>query len=258
MDKKQIFSFLILMAMLVVTLPAFAVTDSSTNLKVTLLHNTSDATSTGQGIPNASVGAKEVLSDGSYKWVASGKSDADGVLHLNLPKLGTGTKYILYTKQLSNIYSYSDFITTPGETNFVIGKSPVTVTAGGTNTPLTDVSITVLREKDDGSFGWFTRGNTDESGILYLDLPNTASGERYQFYTYSPWDNSKQYSPIIATNGALTFTVGNAPVKATVLNTHTGTPLVNLSITAYEILPTGKNSGSEVKKVIRQAKSPSI
>ncbi len=232
MPKTIMYKFIGLF-LLLLAFTAHAGTSPTPNFNVTLINGLS-----GQAIANQEITAKKIVGD-SYKWIASDTTDSNGSVSFYLDGLGGGSQYKLYTKAYSDFPAWSDLISNPGNYLFKVGMIPVKVVAGGTNAPLPNHEITVKEEQNDGSWKWFAQATTNQNGLITIDLPGIENGRIFKLSARSPWDDSYKYSDPITSNGPMTFTVGNAPLRVKLIDYHTGVALSGIDITAKEKLQDG-------------------
>jgi hypothetical protein len=90
-----------------------------------------------------------------------------------------------------------------------------------------------------GTKTWVKNSTTDSTGTVRLDLPGLGQGRTYVLRAKSPADGSDKYSNDITTPGQMVFTVGNAPLRVTMVDALSGAAIPGVQITASERLAGG-------------------
>ncbi|MCP4996598.1 MAG: hypothetical protein GY934_22915, partial [Gammaproteobacteria bacterium] len=173
---------------------------------------------------------------GSQQWTTARTTDAQGHVTFDLEGLGSGINYVLRTAPYNGGYVYSSETAAPGNITFPVGELPVTVLAGDGSGPLVNIQITLSELMPDGTLTDVKSGHTDASGLIIFDAPNIGTGRIYVVRANSPHDGTRKQSSPIVSKGAITFTVGNAPLNVTLANSLTGQPLAGQEIVALKIL----------------------
>ena len=199
-------------------------------------------TSGASGAPLASykVTAYEVQADGSAKWMASGSTDAGGVIRFDLLGLRAGRPYRLYAKSpIDGSGKYSADLTAEGVVDFVVGGPPLRVAAvnGLSGAPLPGLKVTARELKADGTTTWVRELTADGAGILLFDLDGLGSGRRYTLYA-RPYNGGSVTSEAIDMPGDVWFRLGTVPVQ--LVDADTEQVLPDRRLIAYRKLDSGE------------------
>ena len=192
------------------------------------------------GLPVAGINviAKKRVGD-TFTWVAQKPTDAAGRASFQLAGLGTTATYVFFCNPYGNGSAQSRDVTKPGTYRFPVGTLAVRVVAGGTLAPMPNVQVTIKERLADSSLRWVGQPLTDANGRLKLDPAGLGSGRTYVLEAASPWDGTIKRSNDIRDRGELTFVVGNAPLKVTLVNAITLQPIPQIAIAAREKLADG-------------------
>lgn len=180
------------------------------------------------------IDAYERLPDGTLKSYRQRTTNSAGRATFDLEGLGSGRLYVLRAKPYNGMTSDSEDLRAAGEFLFKVGTLKVLVVAGGTNKPLAAARVDAYERLADGTLAFVKGGNTDASGVIRFDLSGLGRGRTFALRAKSPTDGSTKYSNDITQPGAMTFVVGNAPLRVTVVDGISGTPMVGLSVAASE------------------------
>ncbi|MBV1873738.1 MAG: DUF1800 domain-containing protein [Gammaproteobacteria bacterium] len=189
----------------------------------------------GEQLNDVRVTAYEKLADGSKQWVSQHNTDENGMAVFDLQGLGNGRSYFLKARPYDK-YVYSDELTATGEIKIQAGILPVKLTNRLTGESLGNTHITLEQIGSDGNYHWVDSGKTGEEGLLTFE-PAALTGSTpglFRLRAASPIDGSARYSDTIDKIGAVTFSVGGAPLNATVVDVRTNTPLAGVRVTVYE------------------------
>jgi uncharacterized protein (DUF1800 family)/5-hydroxyisourate hydrolase-like protein (transthyretin family) len=137
--------------------------------------------------------------------------------------------------------AYSSTLTQPGVFDWKLGAYRVQVLNGNVSpaTPSVNTEVYILRKKEDGKFGWFSKAVTDANGLLKLDLPETNNGQVYLLKAKSPVDGSTKYGPEIRQAGDYQFTIGSQPLQVTFVNDESNQAINEVAVTTHEVLADG-------------------
>ncbi|MGE0520012.1 MAG: DUF1800 family protein [Candidatus Binatia bacterium] len=193
----------------------------------------------GQLLPGITVTANEKLANGELRWVASRTSDGNGQARFDLDGLGSGRVYVLYAHVYNGGPSYTGEIAQTGAYAFRVGTLEVRAISGGTGAPLVAYKVSAYEVLAGAEPRWAAGGTTDAAGVIRFDLPGLGQGRIYRLKASSPIDGSSKSSPDITAEGAIDFTIGNAPLRVAVVNGITGAPLPGIKVTAREVLANG-------------------
>ena len=198
-------------------------------LHVTLMDGISNAP-----LANLVVHAYERGLDGKLTWRRQRTTSSVGRASFDLEGLGSGRLYVLRTTAYNGLSSDSEDLRAAGEFAFKVGTLKARVVAGGTNKPLVATRVDVYERLADGKLASVKGANTDAGGVIRLDLAGLGQGRTYVLRAKSPTDGTYKYSNDLTQAGETTFVVGNAPLRATVVDAISGAPMVGLSVAANE------------------------
>lgn len=183
---------------------------------------------TGLAIPETQVTVRQLMADGSKKWIARKSTDAQGRAVFDLPELGVSQNVELSARVLNKQWSYSGAISSPGEFTFRIGTTRVALKNGNTENgvPLVSHSLEFWQERD-GKMKRVQTVSSDAQGLVTVDLANLSKTTPYLLKARSAIDNKSVYEKQITTPGEHEFTVGSTPVSVAFTHAKTGQPLAN-------------------------------
>jgi uncharacterized protein (DUF1800 family) len=190
------------------------------------------------------VNAYEKATDGKLTWVASGYTDAAGIIRFDFLGLKSGKTYVLDAKSpLDGTTKRSQDITAIGKIVFRVGNPPVVLTLRDalTGNVLPDVSVTV-KERTASKPRWIREVRTDANGQALVDLDGLATGRVY-FFSTDPFGTGSIDSANVTRSGPFEFAVGNLEVL--VLSGVDGQPLANTDVSVYEVLPLDPNDDKD-------------
>jgi uncharacterized protein (DUF1800 family) len=189
-------------------------------------------------LSNFTVSAFQRRADNSLKWFQDRTSDENGWITFNLQGLGSGTAYVLQTRQqYGNAWVKSDDINYSGDYSFNVRNVRVKVINGLNNRALVSHHVQAYKRNPNGKYTWFASAKTSSGGFADFYLPNLSSGRRYVFKSLSPVDNNVWYSSKeIVQNGLSTFVIGNKSLTATLINALDEKPIANSKVTAFQRL----------------------
>ena len=185
------------------------------------------------------VDAYERLADGTLKWSRQRTTSSSGRATFDLAGLGSGRIYVLRAKPYNGLTTDSEDLRAAGEFLFRAGALKVKVVAGGTNKPLVATRVDAYERRPDGTQTYVKGANTDAAGVIRFDLPGLGTGRVFVLRAKSASDGTTKYGNEITQGGETTFVVGNAPLRATVVDAISGAPMAGLSIVAVERLADG-------------------
>ncbi len=194
---------------------------------------------TGNPFPNHKITAREILTDGTQKWVASGMTEANGIIRFDLP-MAAGKKFVLSAVSSGDgQYKYSDTITSNGKTVFTVGNKllNLTLTNAINGKPVPNSEILVLQQQPDQSWKPLKKYTTNTLGTADLDLPGLGEGTSYQLRA-KPYTTGYAFSKVINQPGSFNFKVGKVLIKLT--NALNNQPFANQKITLYKKTSDGK------------------
>ncbi len=205
-------------------------------LNVTLVDGLSMAPLAGKKLS-----AYQRLTDATLKYVASRTTDTVGRAVFDLDRLGSGSAYVLRVVPFNGGTTDSEDLTAAGEYLFKVGTLSVKVVRGGTGAVIPNTRVIAYERLADGKLTSVKQGTTDGQGIVRFDLPGLGQGRSYVLSAVSPWDGTTKFSNPLTRTGAVVFTVGNAPLRVTLLNGLSGAPLPGLTLSARERLSNGSS-----------------
>ena len=190
-------------------------------------------------LPGLPVTASERLASGALRWAAQRTTDGAGRAVFDLEGLGGGRTYVLSAQPYNGINSYSDDLANAGPYTFRVGTLEVHAVNGATGAALPNYRVVANALLADGTRQYGAGGNTDAAGVIRFDPPGLRTGQRYSLEAKSPVDGTTKRSPEITGEGVVTFVVGNAPLRVTLINGVSGAPLPQVTITPRELVATG-------------------
>ncbi len=218
--------------------PALAVTTATP--VSTVDHVTVEVVDAFTGQPRAQLPIQAKRRNGDvFTWVASATTDAAGKATMRLVGVSSGVRFAIFTTPYNGGSARSADVTAPGAFRFPVGRMPVRVVAGGSETPLTATKVNLKQKLSDGTVKGIGSGTTDAQGMIRFDPVGLGSGGVFVLEALSPWDGSTQRSNEIRDAGGVTFVVGNAPLHVTFVDAVSNAPLATQLVDAYERLADG-------------------
>ena len=205
-------------------------------LTVTLLDALSNAP-----LASLPIDAYERVADGSLQWRRKKTTNSVGRTTFDLDGLGANRVYVLRVKAFNGLTSDSEQLRAAGEFFFKVGTLAVRAVAGGTNQPLAAAKVDAYEKMADGSRTWVKGAATDAAGVIRFDLPGLGQGRTYVLRAKSPVDGTTKYSNDVVQPGQMTFVVGNAPLRVTVVDALSGAPMPGLQLGASERMADGSS-----------------
>ncbi|WP_018693979.1 DUF1800 domain-containing protein [Algicola sagamiensis] len=193
-------------------------------------------------LPDRDVTVYKLNEEGKRAYFVNRKTNEAGMITLDLPGLGKDTEYQFGIKAYNNYRVYSKIINAVDDYRFELGKLQIPVTNGSVNpnVSLPNYKVWIVKQDDAGQFKWHSSSQTDDNGLLQLDLPDIGQGATYAIRARSTVDNSEVQSPLISSNGVHPFVIGNPPVAVTLKDATSGNVYTNTKVTAYRILDNGE------------------
>lgn len=195
------------------------------------------------GVPigNQRVDAYYFDSEDKKRWYARASTDDTGNVDFDFERLGKGKQYILRTKYYNGIAAYSDRLNATGGYEFKVGKTALSVVNGSVspNQPLVGHRVDFHQLNADGSKTWYARANTDDSGVIRLNLVGIEQGQIYTARAKSPIDGRTYYEHTFSAQGQAKLMVGSTPLNVTLKDALSGEVLSGKEISAYESFADG-------------------
>ena len=232
---------IVALAMCLVTVPAVDAatpTPTSTDMVTVEVLNALSL----QPLRGLTVTAKKRTGD-TYAAVASATTDSAGRATVKLTGISSGVRFVFTARPYNGGIAQSADVTKAGTFRFLVGTLPVSVVAGGTNAPLAAAKVTVKERLADGTAWAIGSATTDSNGLVILDPPGLGSGRVYLLEAISPWDGLAKRSNEIRDVAGMTFVVGNAPLRVTLIDAISNAPLAGRLIDVYERVADGKLQG---------------
>lgn len=191
---------------------------------------------TGDPLADQRVEIRELLDDGSRRWVTSRSTDGDGRVRIDLDGLSDGRRYVFRAQPF--LQPIEREVSAPGWLAVPAGRVSVQILNGDSGRPLPGAEVTLLRVESNGAQAWEFRAVADAEGRVRLD-PRDLGHRDYLLRAASPVDGSLKFSAPIRGAGAVTFAVGNRALVFRLLRSDSGVPLAGLDVYANELLPDG-------------------
>ncbi len=213
-----------------------------------LLEVTLRDTETGETFSDVEVSAYQVVEGVKDKYLSRAKTDAEGVVKLDLPILSEdGTVRLKAKKVYNNLDSYSPLITQSGNFDFLLARMRVAVLDGRNDEALANQEVKIYTQAKiaDAEREYYGKAITDASGELrlspkYMHADGTTD-VNYIFKTKSPFNNKYKYSTALDQVGDHTFYVGGTLLSVTLRDgSHNDAVIANTEIKAYRLLSNGK------------------
>jgi uncharacterized protein (DUF1800 family)/5-hydroxyisourate hydrolase-like protein (transthyretin family) len=229
---------------------AFAVSSNieETNLTIKLI----DGINNDSKMLNTRIDVREVLADGSTKWLKKITTNSDGQASIFLDGLNLavdkGSEGQAPTSQdnIDTVKTYelsvrSRFknknkklnITTTGTHVFRVGSPLLNVTLRDAKTgeAIPDTRVTAYRVEAGKKDKWLTRDNSDANGKLSLDIPAFTDGVSLRLVADKVHNKLNAYSSIITSAGDFNFSIGDLRIQ--VMDSHTNQPLAEQQVSIY-------------------------
>lgn len=183
----------------------------------------------GQAYPDAAVRVLAVRADGEYEGITTFQTPANGELVLDLADLGT-TQYVFRAPSaVDGSLKYSPVVSTPGQTTFTVGNTPLPVRLVDfqTRAVLGNTMLQVHELNADDSLTWVTQRATDANGAATFDLDGLGKGRRYVVRT-RPFAQWLDYT--VSSTTPLVIEGGRATVL--LMDTDNGRPMAGVDVQA--------------------------
>lgn len=196
-------------------------------------------------LANHTVYVREKLASGTDQWFATTKTDAEGLLRLDLPGLEQGRQFYLQAlSPLTNTYKISSIFKAAGDSVFVVGSNPLVATLKDaySQQALVGVDVVAWRMLADGTRQWRGQQKTDANGKVTFDLAelNTeAATIRLQTTVYNKFTAT---SPAYTRSGAVDFLLGSVVVTVRDGTAASQALLPNLEVHIREQLVDGSST----------------
>lgn len=191
-----------------------------------------------QPLTGLAVTARKRTGD-TYAGFANLTTDANGKATVKLTGVSTGVRFAFTAKPYNGGVVQSVDVTKGGAFRFLVGTLPVSVVAGGTHAPLVGIKVTLKEQLTDGTYKAIGSGMTDSRALIIFDPPGLGSGRVYVLEAVSPWDGLSKRSNEIRDVAGVTFEVGNAPLRVTLIDALSNAPLAGRLLDAYERIADG-------------------
>ncbi len=165
---------------------------------------------TGNPMAGQSIAIFEEKPDGSRASIASGNTDGLGQARFDLDGVNAGREYIASVKPF--LQRIERRITQSGPVNIRAGNLRATIKRGDNGQTYANASVKLLIVRSDGEYDGIATYKASSNGSLIFDLPDIGSAH-YVLRASSPIDGTLKYSALISSPGAVTFKVGNAPLR---------------------------------------------
>ena len=195
--------------------------------------------SNGRPLTNTEVSMHRVGDGGKLSWTQKAVTDAEGVLRLDPPALGSGRSHVLRAKStIDGSIKQSTVISSAGTYKFVVGGQGLTVSLvdGASGKPLANKSVTVYKRLKDGARRRLGKRSTNASGNVVWDLEGLGAGAKFQLLTKAYGDYV--WSTPISEPGIHRLEVGR--VQARILSGVDRKPLANFEVKLQQLLDGGK------------------
>jgi hypothetical protein len=195
----------------------------------------------GSILVNHRVGAVELLADGTSKWAAEGVTDAQGIVRLDLPDLGSGRRYSLYSfRTADDSYYGGQELLAAGQHEFQVGYPVLNalVIDHFDDQPLTDLDVYLVRLNATGEPEFLAIGITDKAGYVQFEHAELGGDTVFQLVTEA-FNGITTFSEDITAVGDMTFRIGK--LRVAVVSGADGTPMSNHTVGAMERLADGSD-----------------
>lgn len=196
-------------------------------------------------LANHTVYVREKLANGTDQWLATTKTDTNGLLRLDLPALEPGRQFYLQAlSPLTKTYKTSPILKATGDSVFVVGSKPLVATLKDAYSQqvFAGVEVVAWRMLADGTRQWRGQQKTDANGKVSFDLAelNTeAATIRLQASVYNQFTAT---SPAYTQSGAVDFLLGSVVVNVRDGTAASQAVLPNLEVHIREQLADGRST----------------
>lgn len=161
----------------------------------------------GANLAGVAITAREIMADGSLRWVKRLTTDQNGEAVFDLEGLGKGRTYRL-DAQPYEIKVRSGVIASPGRFDFKVGALPVTLKDRDSGNKLAGRKLVLWEKSSDGKTVWKNKGITNSSGVVRFDDLDLGKGKVYLIEARNPFGQDKSfYSMPVFAPGPVTFEI---------------------------------------------------
>ena len=189
--------------------------DFSFRVGTTRLEVVQGSTSPATPLANHKVVFYELIGEDDKQWFAGTYTDANGVVRIDLPGLGSGRNYMVRAKSpVDGSTYYSQTVAANAVTQLVVGSTPLTVTLRDamTGEVLPGKEMAAYRLNDDGSTDRVAKRTSDGVGVAVFDLPGLGSTTQYRL-SVRGFDDFKSWSDALTQAGDFDFKVGHMRIQ---------------------------------------------
>ncbi len=178
------------------------------------------------------VSLQEVLSDGSYRFVANFRTDAEGRLKLDPQELGARRYALRAVSLVDGSQRTSATYASTGSVQFKVGTAGLNIVVIDhvSDARLSGIEVNAYEKLADGSEVWKAKRSTDAQGLATFDLDGLGAGRRY-FVRAVPHGTIVD-SDVLSNPLWYQFRVGTSPAALSELSS--GRRLAGVTIQAYE------------------------
>ena len=193
--------------------------------------------STNQPIDNLRVVAKEINEDGSLKWAQRRTTDASGNAEFDL-KFDANQTYLFELRAFNKFTSRIGEVSSPQDLTVRVGQLVFNIVDGtqSSQPSLPAHNVRLQQQQNDGSFKQIANLNTDQAGLLKLDLPEGVYRLRAKSVMSNKWVESEDFE----NTSPITFAVGELPVNLQLVHAQTGAPIANQEIKGWRLQQDGR------------------
>lgn len=192
---------------------------------------------TEQVMPDTRVTAYRVNDDGSKSWYARYQTDDTGAAVFDLDDIQTGAEYVFRAKVYNNVTVQSVPVTEAGAMQLRMGSTRIALVNGASEDllPLTNTRTTIYRLDELGEKRYHLRADSDDSGMLRLNLHNIDQGTQYVLAAKSTVSGKTKYSQLLTRSGDHQVAVGNRPLNVTLADFHRDQVFTDTRIDVYRV-----------------------
>lgn len=190
-------------------------------------------------LTNHSVQVYKIHKNGKRKNHRKIKTDEQGILTIDFPKVDTETKFVLRARpRHGKDFIYSEEMSTADNSEFRVANMRIKTVNGRTNTTANRLKVTAYIRENDGSDTKINRFKTDNLGIIDFQLPALTEGQKVFFKAINPITRKLTSSSLIEAPGLFIFEFNEDLtnlLKVSVTSGVDNLPLSNQAILFYKI-----------------------
>ncbi len=181
----------------------------------------------------------ERQSSGALQIAGNKITNTQGATDFDLPRLGSGTTYVLRSNPYGVGWTYSPNIKNTGRFDFKVGALQFKILKGQDGSVLKKFPVTLYERTSSNGQKWRASGVTNANGLVWFDPGPLNAGSALYLGAINPFDGTRKFSNNVNISGRYTFKVGNKLLNVVLKNKHTSAPVPNITVSVFKKLSNG-------------------